>query len=123
MKNLRFIALTGFMACCMLLLGSQSSSFAQGKSGKSRGNSNIGKSRSTDVIRRGIERMTTNRARNVRNSDRDWNDYRSSGKSKNKRKASHSNNGVRDYGRGIGRGKGQGKGRGYDKRRSKSRNH
>ncbi len=123
MKILRFIAMTSFVACCMLLLGSQSSTFAQGKSGKSRGNSNIGKSRSTDVIRRGIERMTTNRARNVRNSDRDWNDYLSSGKSKNKRKASHSNNGVRDYGRGIGRGKGQGKGRGYDKRQSKSRNH
>lgn len=31
MKNLRFIAMTGFIACCMLLLGSQSSTFAQEK--------------------------------------------------------------------------------------------
>ena len=123
MKNLRFIAMTGFIACCMLLLGSQSSIFAQGKSGKSKGNSSMGKTRSTDVIQRGIERMTTNRARSTRNRDTDWNDYRRMGSSRNRRNSVHTNNGVRDWGRGIGRGKGQGKGRGYDKRHSRGRNH
>ena len=123
MKNLRFIAMAGFIACCMLLLGSQSNTFAQGKSGKSRGNSSMGKTRSTDIIQRGIERMTTYRTRSTRNRNIDWNDYRGMGKSRNKRNSVRTNNGVRDWGRGIGRGKGQGKGRGYDKRRLKSRNH
>lgn len=128
MKNLRFIAMAGFVAFCLGVLGSQSSTFAQGRSGKSRGNSSMGQTRSTDAIQRKIERITRNRAdinqTSNRDDDRD-NDRdndRKMGKSKNKRHSIHTNNGVRDYGRGIGRGKGQGKGRGYAKRIARHRN-
>ena len=112
MKNLRFIAMAGIVACCVLLFGSESNTFAQGKSGKSRGNSRVGERRSTDVIQRGIERITANRSQRNQNRDQD----------RNRRNSVHTNNGVRDYGRGIGRGKGQGKGRGYAKRVNRRRN-
>ena len=121
MKSLRFIAMAGFVAFCIGVLGSQSSSFAQGRSGKSKGNSTMGQTRSTDAIRRGIERVTGNRADRNRTDDRD-NDWRM-GNSRNRRHKTHTNNGVRDYGRGIGRGKGQGKGRGYAKRLARHRHH
>ena len=125
MKNLRFIAMAGFVAFCLGVLGSQSSTFAQGRSGKSRGNSSMGETHSTDAIRRKIKHITLNHTdRNQddhRNNDQD-ND-RKMGKSKNKRYRIHTNNGIRDHGRGIGHGKGQGKGRGYAKRIARHRNH
>lgn len=113
MKNVRFITMAGVVACCVLLFGSESNTFAQGKSGENRGNSSIGERRSTDVIQRGIERITANRSQRTQNRN-----Y-----SRNRRIGVHTNKGVRDYGRGIGRGKGQGKGRGYAKRVNRGRNY
>ncbi|HLM02033.1 MAG TPA: hypothetical protein VK400_13345 [Pyrinomonadaceae bacterium] len=123
MKNLRFLAITGIVACCMVIFGSQSNTNAQGRSGKSRGNSSIGKTRSTDVIQRGIERMTSNRSQRTQNRNRDWYNDRRISNSRNRRNNIRTNNGVRDWGRGIGRGKGQGKGRGYAKRANRNRNY
>lgn len=125
MKNFRLIAMAGFMACCFVLFGSQSDSYGQGHSGKSRGNSGTGVTHSTDAIQRGIERITSNRSQRARNSNRDLNYDRDDNNQymsgyRNRRNRMHTNNGVRDHGRGIGRGKGQGKGRGYTKR---NRNH
>ncbi len=122
MKNLRFIAMTGFVAFSIVFLGSQSDTFAQGRSGKSKGNSRIGITRSTDVIQRGIERVTSNRSQRNRNVSEDSIYYQRRGKYKNKRYGIRTNNGVRDHGRGIGRGNGQGKGRGYYKRVKRARN-
>jgi len=116
MKNLRIIAMTGFIACCMLLLGSQINTFAQGRSGKSKGNSRVGVTRSTDAIQRGIDRVTSNRRMRSRTYNQDWVYSQNQTNNKNKRYKVRSNNGVRDHGRGIGRGKGQGKGRGYYKK-------
>ena len=130
MKKLRFIAMAGLVACCALILGSQSSAVAQGKSGKSRGNSSMGERRSTGAIQRGIDNVTRNRADRNRTEDRDddrdnnrQDDNRNMRNSRNRRHSMHTNNGVRDYGRGIGRGKGQGKGRGYARRTFRNRNH
>ncbi len=129
MKKLRIIAMAGLVACCALILGSQSSTFAQGKSGKSRGNSSMGERRSTSAIQRGIERVTGNRADRNQTRDRyddqdnDRGNNRNMRNSRNRRHSIHTNNGVRDHGRGIGRGKGQGKGRDYAKRTVRNRNH
>jgi hypothetical protein len=123
MKNFRFIAMTSFIACCMLVLGSQSSTFAQGKSGKSKGNSSIGKTRSTDAIQRETERVNTNHTQKTQTSHRNGKAYRHGRKYRTKQNPAHTNNGVRDHGRGIGRGKGQGKGQGYYKKQQSSKNH
>ncbi len=122
MKKLRLLTIAGVLACCVLLFGSQTNTFGQGRSGKSKGNSNMGERRSTDAIRRGIDRIYSNRSVRNRNNDQDRDDYRRMGKSKNKKHGMRTNNGVRDHGRGIGRGKGQGKGRGYAKRVIRGRN-
>jgi hypothetical protein len=111
MKNLRIIAMTVFTVFCLLFIGSLTDAFAQGRSGKSKGKSSVGKVRSGDAIQRGIERMDRNRTWRNRDRDQDW---RRPGVRK-------TNNGVRDHGRGIGRGKGQGKGRGYNKKVARGR--
>ena len=116
MKNLRIIAMTALAAFCVMLLGSQSDTLAQGRSGKSKGKSTVGMTRSGDAIQRGIERTNRNRTWRDRNRtrDRDWDRGRIV-------RSRNGDNGVRDHGRGIGRGKGQGKGRGYNKRMTRSR--
>lgn len=110
------------VACGMILFGSQINTHAQGRSGKSKGNSGNGITRSADAIQRGIERVTSNHSQRAQNRNRDWDDDMRNGNSRrNKKNKVHTNNGVRDHGRGIGRGNGQGKGRGYAKRVSRNR--
>jgi Spy/CpxP family protein refolding chaperone len=122
MKNLRLLAVAGLAACCIVLFGSQSNTYAQGRSGKSgSGKATMGKTRSTNAIQRGIDRMTTRRSQINRDSDRDMDDSNRMSNSRNRRNRMRTNNGVRDYGRGIGRGKGQGKGRGFAKRSTRHR--
>lgn len=116
MKNFRIIAMTVFVALSILFIGSLTDTYAQGRSGKSKGKSSVGKMRSGDAIQRGMERMTRNRTWRNRDRDRDGD-----GILDRIGKTRKTNNGVRDHGRGIGRGKGQGKGRGYNKRVNRSR--